>query len=138
MLEQPIRATKKQMKQDRLEVRLDADSKTVPGRLPEPAAGRDRADATTVRRFLDLSTAHLQPADRSFLDHSADPDARDGVVVMRGAYGWFVYAHDDRCCDGISDVLWAIFRTARAHGCDYVLFDADADTMGSLPVFEDA
>ena len=57
---------------------------------------------------------------------------------MAGTYGWFVYAHDDRCCEGISDVLWAIFERARALGCDYVLFDADGPVLESLPVFENA
>ena len=88
-----------------------------------------------IRKFLDLSAAHLQAADRLFLEHSADPAACDGVTVMKGEFGWFVYAHDERCCEGISDVLWAIFRMARAQGCDYVMLDADAPTVVELPVF---
>ena len=56
---------------------------------------------------------------------------------MAGTYGWFVYAQDDRCCEGISDVLWARFERARALGCDYVLFDADGPKMDGSPVFEE-
>lgn len=98
------------------------------------AAGRA---TVPIRRFLDLSTAHLQPADRLFLEFSANPGSLGGLAAMAGTYGWFVYAHDERCCDGISDVLWAIFERARALGCDYVLFDADGPVLEDLPVFED-
>ncbi len=91
-----------------------------------------------IRRFLDLSTAHLQQADRLFLEFSANPGSLGGLAAMAGTYGWFVYAHDERCCEGISDVLWAIFERARALGCDYVLFDADGPVLEGLPVFEDA
>ena len=100
-----------------------------------PAAG---CTAMPIRRFLDLSTAHLQPADRLFLEFSATPGSLGGLAAMAGTYGWFVYAHDERCCDSISDVLWAIFEQARALGCDYVLFDADGPVLEGLPVFEDA
>ena len=90
-----------------------------------------------IRHFLDLSTAHLQQADRLFLEFSANPGSLGGLAAMAGTYGWFVYAHDERCCKGISDALWAIFERARALGCDYVLFDADAPILEDLPVFED-
>ena len=93
--------------------------------------------AMPIRRFLDLSTGHLQQADRLFLEFSANPGSLGGLAAMAGTYGWFVYAHDDRCCDGISDVLWTIFERARALGCEYVLFDADAPTLEGLPVFEE-
>ncbi len=93
--------------------------------------------ALPVRSFLDLSTAHLQQADRLFLESSANPGSLGGLTAMAGTYGWFVYAHDDRSCEGISDVLWAIFERARALGCEYVLFDADAPILQDLPVFEE-
>ena len=91
----------------------------------------------SVRRFLDLSTAHLAKPDQLYLESSANPGALGGIAAMAGTYGWFVYAHDERCCDGISDVLWAIFERARAMGCAYVLFDADAPVMEGLAVFEE-
>ena len=90
-----------------------------------------------IRHFLDLSTAHLQQADRLFLEFSANPGSLGGLAAMAGTYGWFVYAHDERCCEGISDALWAIFERARALGCDYVLFDADGPVLEDLPVFEE-
>ena len=102
---------------------------------PEAPEITARTDSR-VRLFLDASTRHLEKADRLFLEFSADPGKRDGLAAMAGTYGWFVYAHDDRCCEGISDVLWAIFERARALGCDYVLFDADGPVLEGMPVFE--
>ncbi len=99
-----------------------------------PAAG---CTTMPIRRFLDLSTAHLQPADRLFLEFSAEPGSLGGLAPMAGTFGWFVYAHDERCCEGSSDVLWAIFERALALGCDYVLFDANGPALEDLPVFED-
>ncbi len=93
--------------------------------------------ANSIRCFLDLSTAHLQPEDRLFLEFSANPGSLAGVAAMAGTYGWFVYAHDERCCEGISDVLWTILERTRALGCAYVLFDADAPILDDLPVFEE-
>ena len=90
-----------------------------------------------IRRFLDLSTGHLQASDRLFLEFSAVPGKRDGIAAMAGTYGWFVYVQDDWCCEGISDVLWSIFQRARALGCDYVLFDANAPILDGLPIFEE-
>lgn len=90
-----------------------------------------------IRSFLDLSTAHLSQEDRLFLEFSANPGSLGGLAAMAGTYGWFVYAHDEHCCEGISDALWAIFQRARALGCAYVLFDADAPIVDDLPVFEE-
>ena len=108
--------------------------------MPEhltPATLAAGCPAMPIRRFLDLSTAHLQPADRLFLEFSANPGSLGGLAAMAGTYGWFVYAYDERCCEGISDALWAIFERARALGCEYVLFDADGPVLADLPVFED-
>jgi hypothetical protein len=85
---------------------------------------------------MDISTAHLQPADCAFLDRSSEPENFDGVAAMKGPYGWFVYANAERLIDDISDTLWAIMAEARRLGCDYVLFDADAPTHPDLPSFE--
>lgn len=60
-----------------------------------------------IRRFLDLSTAHLQPIDRVFLDRSINPQSNYGPLTMGYPYGWFVFAVEDRCED-ISDQLWSI------------------------------
>lgn len=104
----------------------------------------------TVRRFLDLSTAHLCPGTREWLDKQGlltarsrtfhDPD----VVVLLGStpYGWFVYADeastDEEPGPRVPADLWTCMAKARAEGCEYILFDADARPLVDLPTFEDA
>lgn len=88
-----------------------------------------------IRRFLFLSTAHLQKTDRKFLDLSAMPGSNFGVLTMRYPQGWFVFAQEDRSED-ISDALWAVIERAHQLGCEYLMFDADALVLPGLPVFE--
>ena len=90
-----------------------------------------------IRCVLDLSTEHLRALGRLFLELSAHPGKDCGVAAMVGTYGWFVYAYDDRCCDGISNLLLAIPQRAQALRCDYVLFDADGPELEGLPIFEE-
>lgn len=90
-----------------------------------------------IRRFLGLSTTHLSKEDRLFLESSAKPSSLGGLAAMAGTYGRFVYAHDERRCEGISDALWTIFERARALECSCVLFDADTAIMDDLSLFEE-
>lgn len=89
---------------------------------------------THVRRFLDLSTAHLSPRDRACLEASALAGEQGEVSCGAMPYGWFVYACDDR--PDISDTLWALMVEARRLGCDYLLFDADAQALPDFPCFD--
>jgi hypothetical protein len=91
-----------------------------------------------IRKFLDLSTGHLDRSDRDHLDACAATGGAVGVAVARTEHGWFVYAAD--ASDGVDDRnlpphLRLISTYARAHGCDYILFDCDADIDPALPVF---
>ncbi|GAV37019.1 hypothetical protein ROTAS13_04709 [Roseomonas sp. TAS13] len=87
-----------------------------------------------VRRFLDLSTVHLAPEDHACLTASALAGVRGEVCCGTMPYGWFVYADEDR--PDISDTLWALMMEARARGCDYLLFDADAQPLTGFPCFD--
>jgi hypothetical protein len=117
-----------------------------------------------IRKFLDLSTSHLDDESRRMLDAAAadtlsimgrdkclppgvdvsvcrnDPLSAAGqLVIYPTAYGWFGYAHDDFDAlkeAGVSDVLVNIYRYARQNGCDYVMFDCDAGEDENLPTFE--
>ncbi|MGW2659219.1 DUF5983 family protein [Streptomyces sp. NPDC001478] len=88
-----------------------------------------------IRSFLDLSTLHLAQATRDALNFI------EGVVAYRLEHGWLMYApesaNDRAHAYGWPDELLPIVRTARAHGCAYILFDADAETTDQLPVFDD-
>ncbi|MHB0667100.1 DUF5983 family protein [Roseomonas mucosa] len=89
---------------------------------------------THVRRFLDLSTAHLSPRDRACLEASALSGEQGEVSCGAMPYGWFVYAYDER--PDISDTLWALMVEARRQDCDYLLFDADAQALPDFPCFD--
>jgi hypothetical protein len=92
-----------------------------------------------VRQFLDVSTAHLTPECRRWLDNEAE----DGPTYS-GCYGYVTWAcvnPDDHAevmeDEDRPDVLTAIFQRAASLGCDYVLFDRDAEEDEALPVFDD-
>lgn len=60
-----------------------------------------------IRKFLDLSTAHLSPATRVWLDQqgvvaaarrtAADPDCM--ILMGSTPHGWFCYADTEACSD---------------------------------------
>ena len=74
-----------------------------------------------TRQFLDLSTGAISSSTRAWLDVAA--------LHMNGAitaHGWFVHVGDSDA--DYPDDFQACLRAARARGCDYILFDADAAT----------
>lgn len=88
-----------------------------------------------IRRFLFLSTAHLQEVDRDVLKRSTRRGSSLGILTMRYPQGWFVFAQEEQTED-ITDSLWAVIERARQLGCEYVMFDEDALILPGLPVFE--
>jgi hypothetical protein len=96
----------------------------------------DHTGGATVRSLLDLSTAHLP---ENLGSHGLS--GHDGVVAYQLEYGWLMWipadpqAHAGDYPDLPPEVL-AIQRYARGLGCDYVLFDADADRVGDLPTWD--
>jgi len=88
-----------------------------------------------VRRFLDLSTAHLDDESRGFLEGGGE-----GVTSYPLTYGWLVYVSEpgSLACYEVPGVLLEILSRARALGCEYVLLDSDAEMDAELPVFEEA
>lgn len=89
-----------------------------------------------LRSFMDLSTAHLTPKTRDWLDEHDDQDNLSHWVAQT-PYGWFLYCDEENAEGSIPDDLFACMTYARKHGADYVLFDADADALTDLPTFED-
>ncbi|GAB2717052.1 DUF5983 family protein [Kitasatospora kifunensis] len=96
---------------------------------PNPTPSRGRTTGPNIRSFLDLSTGHLTPEVRADLDDYED------VVAYRTTYGWLLYASEDPEGEWPPELL-PIVRLARDHGCEYVLFDADAPVVDALPVFD--
>ena len=90
-----------------------------------------------IRKFLDLSTAHLKPDTLAMLSGRS----LETLPFAGGAtsYGWFAYAHDENAGEGddaIPDDLFACMQHARSLGCDYLHFDCDGEEVDGLPVFD--
>lgn len=91
-----------------------------------------------IRRFLDLSTAHVSEETGSWLDRQTLPDLATypHVHEMVGT-GWFVWADPDPSPETqVPDDLRALFTYARSQNCDYILLDRDAETLDELPTFD--
>ena len=103
-----------------------------------PSATADRQARPTIRRMLNLSTVHL-PED---LGTPGGLDTVAGVVAHATEVGFLLWVPSDpdesahAMLDPVPDVVLAIQRYARAWNCDYVLFDADADPIDALPVWD--
>ncbi len=102
-----------------------------------------------VRSFLDLSTAHLDAASRSYLEvnasqYVADPDHPSAWLCADMGDGWMVYAAVE--IDGertlppdMPKVLRDALNHAYLHGCAYAMFNRDAPAdVEPLPTFDDA
>jgi hypothetical protein len=100
-------------------------------------AGDRPADAV-IRTFLNLSTAHLPP----YLGTPGGLDTTAGVIAYATDNGFLLWVPDDpdesaqATTDPVPDAVLAIQRYARQLGCDYVLFDADAEQVAALPTWD--
>ena len=96
----------------------------------------DTPGHAAVRRMLELCTAHLP-------EHlgSHGLSSQDGVIAHHLTYGWLMWvppdprAHADEH-PGMPPEVLTIQHYARVRGCDYVLFDADADQVDDLPAWD--
>lgn len=112
-----------------------ADGRRYEGNLAVDA-GPDRAPS--VRKFLDLSTAHLPP------DVGRNgPNSYDGVIAYNAdGYGWFMWVPDDvqeridETEGVIPEAIVTIWKYARERGCDYVLLDRDGPQNADLQTWE--
>ena len=83
-----------------------------------------------IETMLALSTAHLREETCNDWLHRA-PFA----VFEKGAYGWFVSIPQDYPQDLPADLAECIAQ-ARGLGCDWLMFDRDADTLTILPTYD--
>lgn len=98
-----------------------------------------------IRKFLDISTAHVSPAARQWLEANAWASAAHspGMVeperVAAFVTGWIMFAPEIEHIaeSGIDNDLIVPCMFARGLGCDYICFDADAETLAELPVYEE-
>jgi hypothetical protein len=89
-----------------------------------------------VRRYLDVSTAHVTPGDMKLLNE------RNPIIICYPyAYGAWVHVYDvdieqDLKDSGHSPAVWQLLQLARQHDCDWIKLDADADHVDGLPNYE--
>lgn len=99
-----------------------------------------------LRKFADLSTAHLTEELSTWLDaeckRRTEGHATEGMPsVWNLGTGFFIWIPDPdfehpEFEQVVDPVLKHILAYAGAAGADYVLFDRDADVCSGLPVFE--
>lgn len=89
-----------------------------------------------VRHMLDLSTHHL-PEELG----SSGLSGEEGVVAYELPHGWLMWVPEDpdkHAADygTVPEVVLVVQRYARKLGCEYVLFDQDADRINELPTWD--
>lgn len=90
-----------------------------------------------IRKFLDLSTAHLPRHIIGILN-----SFENIVAYNHTEYGTFMWVPDDpqESNDGMAEPIpvevVAVQLYARNLGCDYVLFDRDAEIDDALPSWD--
>ena len=101
--------------------------------------------ALEISKMLTLSTAHLRKGTMTEMD----ANDIDGIVLWpKGEYGYFVWIPDvgiDRAnnCpapfeypDAVPNELRLALEFGREHGCEFVCFDCDGDTVEGLVTYE--
>lgn len=94
------------------------------------------APRPATRLILDLSTSHLPE------QYGTNLNGAPGVIAHPTGYGDFMWVPDDPDvsneggADDVPEEILAVQRFARAHNCDYVLFDADAPIDPRLPTWD--
>ena len=97
-----------------------------------------------IRKFFDLSTAHVSPAARHWLEgvcHLNAIGSESSTYPNAGAtlYGWALYAPVASEIEGhgLHADLVPVAEAARENECDWILFDLDGDLMDGLPIYGD-
>lgn len=84
-------------------------------------------DKLEIPRMIVLSTSHLtEKACNDFLPTYIH-------AYSKADYGWFVYV--EPAPDGLPDSLIACLQFAHELGCEWVMFDRDADPISVLPSY---
>jgi hypothetical protein len=99
-----------------------------------------------IDKTLVLSTAHVTPETAAILNEGIESQGPmiSGHVADWSDYGWVMWCGGEtdpkietEDNEGLlpADVHGALMF-ARKHGCQYVRFDCDADTVDDLPTWE--
>lgn len=94
----------------------------------------DNTSPISIRRFLDATLRHLPPENqRQVLDLD------DGGLFSswpQPEYGAFVYVPEEAILlADLPDSVQRLFAMARAHRCDYILFDVDGPEIAGFDLY---
>lgn len=93
---------------------------------------------STVRSYLELSTAHLTEQTAQRIEDSVEQMlGLPFITYAKGEYGWWVHvpATDPELHMGMTDLLAAL-QYARSKDCAWIMFDRDVETIEDLPSYE--
>lgn len=94
---------------------------------------------TTIRKMLDLSTAHLPP---KFYDEGGDGEALRAQLVAAHltANGMILWVpqnpSDAQEVVNVPPEALKLWIFARSLGCDWVMLDCDGEELSELPVYQ--
>ena len=96
-----------------------------------------------VRKFLDISTAHITENTAGMLDDSVHQflGTAPFIAYPLGDAGWLVYvpSEDSPNTNTLAEFhpdLLACMEYARQHNCDYIMFDQDGTVIDDLPAYD--
>ena len=84
--------------------------------------------ADNIRKFLDLSTAHISGKTNSWLESEGRPS------IHQTDAGWFLWC--SLFNEEMPRDLLTVVAYARGLGCCYVMLDRDAELIEALPTYE--
>lgn len=93
-----------------------------------------------IRKMLDLSTNHVSPAARLWLEAQSWAAVTKGestMVVARHNSGWLVYASAEPA-GSLHDDLYDACVEARRQDCEFLYFDADGEELETLKLYGEA
>ena len=96
-----------------------------------------------IKQFLNLSTVHVSPAARHWLEANAVENAKQAAEnaathpVAAFMHGWMMLipSPEDWPISDVPADLQDVCVEAMLSGCDYVLFEANGDVYETIPTF---
>lgn len=89
-----------------------------------------------TRKFLDISTGHLQSSTYELFDEAAQKDNKQFWVAAT-PYGYFLYAEESPNPEIYPEEVIEIIRYARTKDAEYILFDRDGPVIEELEWFDE-
>lgn len=93
-----------------------------------------------ILKVLEASTGNVSEQTARFLDYldadtGIEPDLP--ITYVKGGYGWWVRVNPDRADQSkVPADLLGVISFAHQHGCEWVMFDCDADPIEGLPFYD--